>query len=121
MDLIKEAEKFLITNGCQRMNCDGENCDFFEDVQPKDLVDFHKKYNNDLIYVIEQIMERWHLIRYEDEEALKMINSIMFKYGFLKWHNKKKKICSKCEGLMEFNSLTEITECIYCGCDLEKK
>ena len=53
MDLIKEAEKFLITNGCQRMNCDGENCDFFEDVQPKDLVEFATKYIDNLFIKLE--------------------------------------------------------------------
>ena len=36
------AEKFLIRQGCQRMDCDGENCNFFEDVQPKDLIEFAK-------------------------------------------------------------------------------
>jgi hypothetical protein len=36
------AEEFLIRQGCQRMDCDGENCNFFEDVQPKDLVEFAK-------------------------------------------------------------------------------
>jgi hypothetical protein len=36
------AEEFLITQGCQRMDCDGENCNFFEDVQPKDLIEFAK-------------------------------------------------------------------------------
>ena len=46
MNYIKEAEKFLIQNGCQRMNCDGEDCDFFEDVQPKDLLKFAEIYHN---------------------------------------------------------------------------
>jgi hypothetical protein len=36
------AEEFLIRQGCQRMDCDGENCNFFEDVQPKDLIEFAK-------------------------------------------------------------------------------
>jgi len=39
---IPTAEEFLIRNGCQRMKCDGENCDFFEDVQPIDLIEFAK-------------------------------------------------------------------------------
>jgi hypothetical protein len=39
---IPTAEEFLIRQGCQRMNCDGENCNFFEDVQPKDLIEFAK-------------------------------------------------------------------------------
>ena len=53
MDLIKEAELFLITSGCQRMNCDEENCDFFEDVQPKDLVYFATKYIDNLFIKLE--------------------------------------------------------------------
>jgi hypothetical protein len=40
--LEEAAEKFLIRQGCQRMDCDGENCNFFEDVQPKDLIEFAK-------------------------------------------------------------------------------
>jgi hypothetical protein len=42
MEKIPTAEEFLIRSGCQRMNCDGENCDFFEDVQPEDLIGFAK-------------------------------------------------------------------------------
>lgn len=42
MEKVPTAESFLITRGCQRMNCDGEKCDFFEDVQPKDLIEFAK-------------------------------------------------------------------------------
>jgi hypothetical protein len=40
--MIQTAEEFLIRQGCQRMDCDGENCNFFEDVQPKDLIEFAK-------------------------------------------------------------------------------
>jgi hypothetical protein len=40
--LEETAEEFLIRQGCQRMDCDGENCNFFEDVQPKDLIEFAK-------------------------------------------------------------------------------
>ena len=75
----------------------------------------------DLTYKIEQIMERWHLGRCEDYEALMSINSLLFKNGLLKWHNKNKKICSECGGVMEFIPLKDQTECIDCGCDLEKK
>tara|TARA_R110000868_G_scaffold322731_1_gene583681 strand:+ start:31 stop:288 length:258 start_codon:yes stop_codon:yes gene_type:complete len=43
---IKTAEEFLIRQGCQRMCCDDSDCngvgDFFEDVQPKDLIEFAK-------------------------------------------------------------------------------
>ena len=41
------AEEFLIRQGCQRMDCDGENCNFFEDVQPKDLIEFAKWQQED--------------------------------------------------------------------------
>ena len=40
--MIPTAEEFLLRQGCQRMNCDGEICDFFEDVQPKDFIEFAK-------------------------------------------------------------------------------
>ena len=40
------AEEFLIRQGCQRMCCNDPECngvgDFFEDVQPKDLIEFAK-------------------------------------------------------------------------------
>jgi hypothetical protein len=40
------AEEFLIRQGCQRMCCNDPECngvgDFFEDVQPKDLIEFSK-------------------------------------------------------------------------------
>ena len=41
MNKIPTAEEFLIRNGCQRMDCE-DKCDFFEDVQPKDLIEFAK-------------------------------------------------------------------------------
>jgi len=41
---MKTAEEFLIRRGCQRMDCDGEKCDFFEDVQSKDLIEFAKMH-----------------------------------------------------------------------------
>ena len=43
MENIPTAEEFLIRRGCQRMDCDGEEaCDFFEDVQPGDIIEFAK-------------------------------------------------------------------------------
>lgn len=42
MSKIPTAEEFLIRQGCVRMDCEGEDCDFFEDVQPKDLIEFAK-------------------------------------------------------------------------------
>lgn len=50
---VKDAEKFLIENGCQRMDCNGEKCDFFEDVQPKDLVEFATKHIDNLFIKLE--------------------------------------------------------------------
>ena len=45
---VKIAEQFLIKQGCQRMCCDdleGNGIgDFFEDVQPKDLIEFAKMH-----------------------------------------------------------------------------
>lgn len=42
MSEIPTAEEFLIRQGCVRMECEGDECDFFEDVQPKDLIEFTK-------------------------------------------------------------------------------
>ena len=53
--LEETAEEFLIRQGCQRMDCDGENCNFFEDVQPKDLIEFaiwqeERMYSEEEVY-----------------------------------------------------------------------
>jgi hypothetical protein len=53
------AEEFLIRQGCQRMDCDGENCNFFEDVQPKDLIEF-AKWQQERMYSEEEIIEILH-------------------------------------------------------------
>ena len=50
------AEEFLIRQGCQRMDCDGENCNFFEDVQPKDLIEF-AKWQAQRMYSEEEVFE----------------------------------------------------------------
>jgi hypothetical protein len=50
------AEEFLIRQGCQRMDCDGENCNFFEDVQPKDLIEF-AKYQAERMYSEEDLKQ----------------------------------------------------------------
>jgi hypothetical protein len=60
------AEEFLIRQGCQRMDCDGENCNFFEDVQPKDLIEFAK----------------WQQERMYGEEELKSAFKIGFNIGY---------------------------------------
>lgn len=49
------AEEFLIRQGCQRMDCDGENCNFFEDVQPKDLIEF-AKWQQERMYSEEDLL-----------------------------------------------------------------
>ena len=54
--LEEAAEKFLIRQGCQRMDCDGENCNFFEDVQPKDLIEF-AKWQAQRMYSEEEVFE----------------------------------------------------------------
>ena len=54
--LEETAEEFLIRQGCQRMDCDGENCNFFEDVQPKDLIEF-AKWQAQRMYSEEEVFE----------------------------------------------------------------
>jgi hypothetical protein len=54
--LEETAEEFLIRQGCQRMDCDGENCNFFEDVQPKDLIEF-ANYQAERMYSEEDMEE----------------------------------------------------------------
>jgi hypothetical protein len=54
--LEKAAENFLIRQGCQRMDCDGEHCNFFEDVQPKDLIEF-AKWQMERMYSEEDMIE----------------------------------------------------------------
>jgi hypothetical protein len=54
--LEETAEEFLIRQGCQRMDCVGENCNFFEDVQPKDLIEF-AKWQSERMYSEEDMIE----------------------------------------------------------------
>lgn len=42
MAQIPTAEAFLIRRGCTRTIISGASSDFFEDVQPKDLIEFAK-------------------------------------------------------------------------------
>lgn len=53
-ELEKAAEKFLIRQGCQRMDCGEENCDLFEDVEPKDLIEF-TKWQQERMYSDEEV------------------------------------------------------------------
>lgn len=54
------AEEFLIRQGCQRMCCNDPECngvgDFFEDVQPKDLIEF-AKLQQEKMYSEEDMIE----------------------------------------------------------------
>jgi hypothetical protein len=54
------AEEFLIRQGCQRMCCNDPECngvgDFFEDVQPKDLIEF-AKWQQERMYSEEEVLE----------------------------------------------------------------
>ena len=54
------AEEFLIRQGCQRMCCNDPECngvgDFFEDVQPKDLIEF-AKWQQERMYSEEDLRE----------------------------------------------------------------
>ena len=57
--LEETAEEFLIRQGCQRMDCDGEKCNFFEDVQPKDLIEFAKWQQEQILqFLYSEIIER---------------------------------------------------------------
>ena len=55
-ELEKAAEKFLIRQGCQRMDCGEENCDLFEDVEPKDLIEF-TKWQQERMYSEEEVLD----------------------------------------------------------------
>ena len=55
-ELEEAAEKFLIRQGCQRMDCGGENCDLFEDVEPKDLIEF-TKWQQERMYSEEEVLD----------------------------------------------------------------
>ena len=64
------AEEFLIRQGCQRMCCNDPECngvgDFFEDVQPKDLIEFAK----------------WQQERsYSEEEVKHIIDKTLIEYS----------------------------------------
>lgn len=53
------AEEFLIRQGCQRMCCNDPECngvgDFFEDVQPKDLIEFAKWQAEQFKYYLQKL------------------------------------------------------------------
>lgn len=40
MKKIPTAEEFLISRGCQRMTCEDVDCNYFEDVEPEDMIEF---------------------------------------------------------------------------------
>jgi hypothetical protein len=65
-ELEEAAEKFLIRQGCQRMDCGGENCDLFEDVEPKDLIEF-TKWQQGRMYSEEEVLQL--LLRLKQTES----------------------------------------------------
>lgn len=55
--MIPTAEEFLIRNGCTRMSCDDEKCDFFEDVEPIDLILFAQLHVRAALEAADKIAE----------------------------------------------------------------
>ena len=47
-----------------------------------------KKNPEELLSEIENLMERWHHARDNDDETLEKINDLLFKAGYLKFFNK---------------------------------
>ena len=84
------AEEFLIRQGCQRMDCDGENCNFFEDVQPKDLIEF-AKWQAKRMYSEEEVLEI--LLKHQSDYRSTVRNTSPLNWSFdiNKWFEKFKK------------------------------
>ena len=72
MKKLPTAEQFLLISGCQRMNCNGEDCDFFEDVQPANLIEFAKLHVQAALKAASKNAE----INYDDEEDGDIVFSI---------------------------------------------
>lgn len=88
--LEKTAEEFLIRQGCQRMDCDGENCNFFEDVQPKDLIEF-AKYQADKMYSEEEVFEL--LLKHQSDyrSAVRNTSPLDWSFDIKDWFQQFKK------------------------------
>ena len=84
------AEEFLIRQGCQRMDCDGENCNFFEDVQPKDLIEF-AKWQAKRMYSEEEVLEI--LLKHQSDyrSAVRNTSPLNWSFDINKWFEKFKK------------------------------
>ena len=88
--LEETAEEFLIRQGCQRMDCDGENCNFFEDVQPKDLIEF-AKYQADKMYSEEEVFEL--LLKHQSDyrSAVRNTSPLDWSFDIKDWFQQFKK------------------------------
>lgn len=92
--LEETAEEFLIRQGCQRMCCNDPECngvgDFFEDVQPKDLIEF-AKWQAKRMYSEEEVLEI--LLKHQSDYRSTVRNTSPLNWSFdiNKWFEKFKK------------------------------
>lgn len=88
------AEEFLIRQGCQRMCCNDPECngvgDFFEDVQPKDLIEF-AKWQSERMYSEEEVLEI--LLKHQSDyrSAVRNTSPLNWSFDINKWFEKSKK------------------------------
>jgi hypothetical protein len=88
------AEEFLIRQGCQRMCCNDPECngvgDFFEDVQPKDLIEF-AKWQAERMYSEEEVLEI--LLKHQSDyrSAVRNTSPLNWSFDINKWFEKSKK------------------------------
>jgi hypothetical protein len=84
------AEEFLIRQGCQRMDCDGENCNFFEDVQPKDLIEF-AKWQQERMYSEEEVYQL--LLKHQSayRSAIRNTSPLDWSFDIKQWFEQFKK------------------------------
>jgi len=92
--LEETAEEFLIRQGCQRMCCNDPECngvgDFFEDVQPKDLIEF-AKWQAERMYSEEEVLEI--LLKHQSDyrSAVRNTSPLNWSFDINKWFEKSKK------------------------------
>jgi hypothetical protein len=92
--LEEMAEEFLIRQGCQRMCCNDPECngvgDFFEDVQPKDLIEF-AKWQAEKMYSEEEVLEI--LLKHQSDyrSAVRNTSPLNWSFDINKWFEKSKK------------------------------
>ena len=88
------AEEFLIRQGCQRMCCNDPECngvgDLFEDVQPKDLIEF-AKWQAERMYSEEEVLEI--LLKHQSDyrSAVRNTSPLNWSFDINKWFEKSKK------------------------------